>query len=97
MERIIGFATVKFTLRRPGTCLFAYARRKKTHGAALLRSFYHPNTMASKLVFFGMGELRSAPLQYAASNCQSAVSRRFAHISRSRKRLNKREICFIPT
>lgn len=55
-ERIIGFATVEFTLRRPGTCLFDHARRKKTHGAALVRSFFCPNILASKLVYFGGGE-----------------------------------------
>lgn len=54
-ERIIGFATVEFTLRRPGTCLFDHARRKKTHGAALVRSFFCPNILASKLVFWGEG------------------------------------------
>lgn len=42
-ERIIVFATVEFTLRRPGTCLFDHARRKKTQGAALVRNFFCPN------------------------------------------------------
>lgn len=76
-----------FYLASPGTCLFGHARRTKIHGAALVRSFFRPNILASKLFTFGGG----GGLQYAASNCQNAVSRRFADISRSRKRLNKRK------
>lgn len=52
-ERIIEFATVEFTLRRPGTCLFDHARRKKTQDAALVRRFFCPNLKASKLVYLG--------------------------------------------
>lgn len=49
-ERIIGSATVEFTLRRPGICLFDHARRKEIQGAALVRSFFCPNILALKLV-----------------------------------------------
>lgn len=44
-ERIIRFATVEFTLRRPGTCLFDHARRKKpkarlSYGAFFVQTYW---------------------------------------------------------
>lgn len=85
-------------LASPRDMPFCLCTAQKNPRRGSLTELFRPNMMASKLVFFSRrGELRSALLQYAASNCPSAVSRRFAHTSRSRKRLNKREICFIPT
>lgn len=77
--------------------LYLCTAQKNPRRGSLTELLWSKHNGLEACFFLGGGELRSAPLQYAASNCQSAVSRRFAHISRSRKRLNKREICFIPT
>lgn len=120
MYRIIGFATVEFTLRRrpPGHAFFLlHARRKKKISTARLslRNFLSSkdNWGLRSLFFFcffffgwegGGGEFGGLHPPLAGLCSQQIVQevpfpeglRIYTYAVARKKRLNKREICFIP-